>query len=66
MYCRTFFIYLYLPYWISFSPYKGLKKHRFVTTTTLAKDVLVETISKMLGHTNMEITQIYARITNKK
>ena len=36
------------------------------TTTTLAKGVPVETVSKMLGHTNIETTQIYARITNNK
>ena len=26
----------------------------------------MESVSKMLGHTNIRITQIYARITNKK
>ena len=34
--------------------------------TTLAKGVPIETVSKMLGHTNIETTQIYARITNSK
>ena len=41
-------------------------RHTFATTTTLAKGVPVETVSKMLGHTNIETTQIYARITNNK
>ena len=41
-------------------------KAYFATTTTLAKGVPVETVSKMLGHTNIETTQIYARITNNK
>ena len=43
-----------------------LARHTFATTTTLAKGVPVETVSKMLGHTNIETTQIYARITNNK
>ena len=37
-----------------------LARHTFATTTTLAKGVPVETVSKMLGHTNIETTQIYA------
>ncbi|MBU3852802.1 MAG: tyrosine-type recombinase/integrase, partial [Candidatus Paraprevotella stercoravium] len=41
-------------------------RHTFATTTTLAKGVPIETVSKMLGHTNIETTQIYARITNEK
>ena len=41
-------------------------RHTFATTTTLAKGVPIETVSKMLGHTNIETTQIYARITNSK
>ena len=43
-----------------------LARHTFATTTTLAKCVPIETVSKMLGHTNIETTQIYARITNSK
>lgn len=41
-------------------------RHTFATTTTLSKGVPIETVSKMLGHTNIETTQIYARITNSK
>lgn len=41
-------------------------RHTFATTTTLSKGVPIETVSKMLGHTNIETTQIYARITNEK
>lgn len=33
---------------------------------TLSKGVPIESVSKMLGHTNIKTTQIYARITNKK
>jgi site-specific recombinase XerD len=43
-----------------------LSRHTFATTTTLSKGVPIETVSKMLGHTNIQTTQIYARITNEK
>ncbi len=43
-----------------------LARHTFATTTTLSKGVPIETVSKMLGHTNIQTTQIYARITNEK
>ena len=40
-------------------------RHTFATMT-LSKGVPIESVSKMLGHTNIKTTQIYARITNKK
>ena len=36
-------------------------RHTFATTTTLAKGVPIETVSKMLGHTNIKTTQIYTK-----
>ncbi|MFI3306468.1 MAG: site-specific integrase [Rikenellaceae bacterium] len=43
-----------------------LARHTFATTTTLSKGIPIETVSKMLGHTSISTTQIYARITNDK
>ena len=41
-------------------------RHTFATTVTLENGVPVESVSKMLGHTNIQTTQIYARITERK
>lgn len=43
-----------------------IKHHTFATTITLTKGVPIETVSKMLGHTSIKTTQIYARITDNK
>ena len=53
-------------FFIAFLNITYTARHTFATTTTLAKGVPIETVSKMLGHTNIETTQIYARITNSK
>ena len=42
-----------------------LARHTFATMS-LSKGVPMESVSNMLGHTNIRTTQIYARITNKK
>lgn len=42
-----------------------MSRHTFATLT-LSKGVSIESVSKMLGHTNIQTTQIYARITNEK
>lgn len=42
-----------------------LARHTFATMI-LSKGVPIESVSKMLGHTNIRTTQVYARITNKK
>ena len=41
-------------------------RHTFATTVTLSNGVPIESVSKMLGHTNIKTTQHYARITEQK
>lgn len=48
--------------WISMH----MSRHTFATTVTLSQGVPLETVSQMLGHTNILTTQIYAKITNEK
>ena len=41
-------------------------RHSFASLITLEEGVPIETISRMLGHSNIRTTQIYARVTPKK
>lgn len=41
-------------------------RHSFASLVTLEEGVPIETISRMLGHSNIQTTQIYARVTPKK
>lgn len=43
-----------------------MARHTFSTSLTLAKGMPIETVSRILGHTNIKTTQIYAKITNEK
>lgn len=42
-----------------------MARHTFATETCLSNGVPIETISKMMGHSNIRATQIYAEITNQ-
>ena len=41
-------------------------RHTFATTVTLSNGVPIETVSKLLGHTKLSTTQIYARVIERK
>ena len=41
-------------------------RHTFATTVTLNNDVPIETVSKMLGHSSIKMTKIYAKLLDKK
>ncbi len=43
-----------------------LARHTFATTVTLSNGVPIETVSKLLGHTQISTTQIYARVIDNK
>ena len=43
-----------------------LARHTYATEITLSQGVPLETVSKMLGHTRIDTTQIYAKVTDDK
>ena len=43
-----------------------MARHTFATTVTLTNGVPIETVSKLLGHTKLSTTQIYARVIETK
>lgn len=43
-----------------------LARHNFATTIALANNMPIETLSKVLGHTSLRTTQIYAKILDSK
>jgi len=43
-----------------------LARHTFATTVTLANGVPIESVSRMLGHSSLKTTQIYAKVVDQK
>lgn len=43
-----------------------LARHTFATTITLGNGVPIETVSRMLGHTKLATTQMYAKVLDNK
>ena len=43
-----------------------IARHTFATTVTLSNGVPIETASKLLGHTKIATTQIYAKVIERK
>ena len=43
-----------------------MARHNFGTHITLSLGVPIETVSRMMGHTSISTTQIYAQVTNTK
>jgi len=43
-----------------------IARHTFATTVTLLNGVPIESVSKMMGHTNICTTQLYAKMLDEK
>lgn len=43
-----------------------LARHTYATEITLSHGVPMETVSRMLGHSRVDTTQIYAQVTDNK
>ncbi len=43
-----------------------IARHTFATTVTLSHGVPIETVSKMLGHSDLKTTQIYSKVVDRK
>ena len=43
-----------------------MARHTFASLITLSAGVPIETVSRMLGHTNLRTTQIYAAVSSER
>ena len=57
---------LVILFFIAFLNFTYAARHTFATTITLSHGIPIETVSKMLGHTSIKTTQIYAKILDTK
>ena len=53
-------------FFIAFLNITYTARHTYATEITLSHGVPLETVSKMLGHSQIETTQIYAKVTDDK
>lgn len=61
IYNRLRFVFFPFPLLVSLL-YFHQARHTFATTVTLANDVALQNVSKMLGHSSTRMTQHYARV----
>lgn len=57
---------LAIPFFTAFLNITYTARHTFATTITLCHNIPIETVSKMLGHTSLSTTQIYAKVVDNK